>query len=202
MNCAKSDLTIMQGKTFRRTLRWEAAPFIYKPITAISKSAPVNITATAHGIPKNWRVGVVSVKGMTQINAKNDPLKLSDYKQATVIDSDNIQFNDINSSEFSTHTANTGYLQFNTPVDMAGYSARLVIKSSAGGNVLSELTTENGGIDIDNTEKSISIYISATATAQFSWQSGVYEMEMISADGDVITLLSGDVTLTKEIATG
>ena len=37
MTCADQDLTIKQGKTFSKVIRWESAPLVYKAITAITK---------------------------------------------------------------------------------------------------------------------------------------------------------------------
>ena len=94
------DYTIEQGKTFQHVLRWEAPQYVYKPITAINQSAPVHITATAHGVPDGWRVAIVSVKGMTQINAASSPPKMSEYKRATVLDANTNELNRVNSPDF------------------------------------------------------------------------------------------------------
>src|SRR5512133_606926 len=125
---ATRNLTIRQGSTFALVLRWEAAPIVYVPITAITQAAPARVTAAAHAIPHGWRVAVVSVKGMPEINAA-DPLRLrdTDYHTATVVDQDTIEFNDINAAGFKPYVSG-GYLQFNTPVALAGMKARLTIK--------------------------------------------------------------------------
>jgi hypothetical protein len=127
---AGHDLIIQQGSTFTQVLRWETPPVIYKPITAISQVAPVLITAPSHGIPKGWRVVVVSAKGMTQINAKNTPPRNTDYNQATVVSADQISLNGINAADFSPYVSG-GYLQFNTPTDLTAYTARMSIKDVA-----------------------------------------------------------------------
>ena len=61
-------ITIKKGKTFSRVLRPTAPPFIYRPITAITKAAPVGIKAVGHGLVNGQYVAVVSVKGMAEIN--------------------------------------------------------------------------------------------------------------------------------------
>lgn len=121
------DFVITQGKTFSQVLRWEAPPIIYKPITAISKVAPVSITAAGHSVPSGWRVAVVSVVGMTEINAKNTPPRATDYHQATVVDPNTVALNDINASGYTAYVSG-GYLQFNTPVNLTGFTARMTIK--------------------------------------------------------------------------
>jgi hypothetical protein len=200
MSCQNSDLTIKKGKTFRRVLRWEVAPIVYKAITAIAKVAPVSITAVGHGIPDGWRATVQSVEGMTEINAKSNPPAQSDYHKATVVDSDTVEFNDVNAAGFSVYKGN-GYLRYNTPADMAGFTAKLIVKDAVGGTTLLELTTENDGIEIDNTAKTITLVIDAAASADFEFEGGVYELEMISAGGEVTSLVSGNVIVQQEVAT-
>lgn len=196
---AKRDFEIVKGKTFAEPLRWEAEPVNYKAITAITQTAPVQITAPAHGLVSGWRAAVVSVKGMTQLNAESVPPKEKDYQIVTVIDADTIEFNKINAADFKAYVSG-GYLQYNTPVNLAGYTARLVIKDKIGGVVLLTLTTENGGISIDNATKVITLNIAASDTATFEWKKGVFELEMVS--GVVVTsLLTGNVKVSPEVAT-
>lgn len=197
---AASDLVIEQGKTFSKTLRWETGPVVYKPITGITQAAPARITSAAHGLVNGWRVAVVSVKGMTQINASSTPPKAKDYTKATVIDSNTIELNAVNAADFKAYTSG-GYLQYNTPVDMTGYSARMAIKDKIGGTVLLSLTTVNNRIVLDNAAKTIRLLIAATDTAAITWTKGVYDLEMVSAAGEVASLMSGSVSVVKEVTT-
>lgn len=194
------DLTIQQGKTFALVLRWETEPIVYKAITAIAQTAPVRITVPGFDAPDGWRVAVVSVKGMTEINAANTPPRSTGYTPVTVLDDDTVELNEVNAAGFHAYTSG-GYLQYNTPVDLAGYTARMAIKDKIGGTVLHSLTTENGGIAIDNVAKTITLTIAATDTDDFAWTRGVYELEMVSATGVVTALISGKVTVTKEVTT-
>jgi hypothetical protein len=197
---AKQDLQIIQGKTFSRIIRWEAEPYLYIPITAITNTAPVGITTGApHGLPDGWRAAVVSVQGMTEINAKNSPPRASDYRPLTVIDSDQLEFNAINAAEFSTYTSG-GYVQALTPVDLTGMTARMTIKDRIGGTELLALTTENGRIVIDNAAKTIQLLVDALTTAALTFVRGYFDLEMVS--GSVVTaLLYGNVVVTREVTT-
>lgn len=122
------DFVIQQGKTFSQVLRWETAPIIYKAITGIAQTAPVSITAAGHGVPPNWRVAVVSVNGMTQINSPLDSKsRPTVYHQATVVDPNTISLNDTNAAGFSAWTSG-GYVQYNTPTNLTGFTARMTIK--------------------------------------------------------------------------
>lgn len=201
----KKDIVVEQGKTFSLVARWEAPPIIYKAITAITKTAPVRITAVGHSVPDGWRVAVVSAGGMSQINAENDPPKNKDYRAATVIDVDTVELNTVNAADYRAYTSG-GYLQFNTPVDLTGFTARMKVKDRVGGTVLA--STEAGDtplntvtVTVNNTLKMITITISATNTAALTWTRGVYDLELVSATGVVTALLSGAVTVIKEVTT-
>jgi hypothetical protein len=197
MAAKKQNLVIRQGETFLRVIRWETPPFIYKPITAITQSAPVGITAVGHGLASGWRAVVVSVLGMDEINAHHNPPREHEFKPVTVTGNDAITINTINSSEFDAYTSG-GYLQFYTPVDMTSYTARLTIKNKVGGTVLLALTSPTD-IAIDNALHTITITISATATAALTWKTGVYDMEMVAPSGVVTTIFTGNVSVTQEV---
>lgn len=199
MSCATQDIVIRKGKTFERVLRWESLPFVYTPITGITAAAPTVITATGHGAPDGWRVAVLSAGGMKEINAKSMPPSADDFKRATVLTANTIELNEVNSAEYHAYTSG-GYLVYYTPVDLAGYSARLQIRATdqATGDPLLSLTS-SAGITINNTDKTITVTISATVTAAMTFATGVYELEMESGSGVVTTLLSGNVTVTDEI---
>lgn len=189
------DLIIRQGKTFLRTMRWEAPPIIYKAITGITRAAPAVITCPSHGVPDGWRVTVVSVKGMTDINAVNTPPKAKDYVKATVLDPDTVSLNIVNSSDFKPYTSG-GYLMFNTPVDMGSFTARMKIKDKIGGTVLLDVGPY---ITINNAAKKITIDIPAAITAAITWTKGVYDLEMESGTGVVTLIMSGSVSVLKEV---
>lgn len=195
-------LVIAQGKTFARTFRWAAKPFLYKAISAITKAAPARLTVTGHLIPSGWRVAVVSVLGMRQINAANDPPLQSEYRRATVVDANTIELNEVNASQFSTYTSG-GYLQMYTPVDLTGFMVRMTIRDKVGGTALLELDSDElGGIALDNTAKTITITIDAETTAAMTWTSGVYEIEAESAGGVVSPITRGSIKVSPaEIAT-
>ena len=203
---ATKDLVIQQGKTFALILRWETEPIIYKPIAAIQQAAPARLDVTGHGVPDGWRAAVTNVKGMTEINAV-DPVKVrdSEYHPVTVIDAGVIEFNDINAAGFKAYVSG-GYLQYNTPVDLAGFTAQMEIKDKVGGTVLASADAADAPLDIlkiaiDNDKKTITLTISATATAAITWKSGHYELEMKSLAGVVTTLIVGRVSVTREVTT-
>lgn len=194
------DLVLEKGKTFRYVVRWETDVITYSPISAISQAAPVVITSTAHGVPDGWRVAVVSVKGMTQINADSSPPKDKDYNAATVTNVNTVKLNAVNTSMYKAY-ASGGYLQYFTPAALAGFTARMSIKDKVGGTQLLRLDTTNAGIALDDVAKTITLTITATATAALTFSKGVYDLELVSSTGVVTALLAGKVTVTNEVTT-
>lgn len=206
---ACKDFPLTQGKTFGQVIRWESdQPEVYKLVTAITKSGPVRITAPGHTLVDGWRVAVQGVKGMVEINAPHNPPRCNEYHEISYVDSGSIEINNINTAAVDENGGDLygdyisgGYLRFFTPVDLTGYTARMDIKDKVGGTVLHSLTTEDGGIVLDNSAKTITLLISATDTAAFTWTRGVYDLEMVSSGGVVSALLSGSITVKKEVTT-
>ena len=205
------DLTIQQGKTFTLVLRWETEPIVRKAITGVSfiSGAP-RITAIGHGAPDGWRCAFYGIKGPKQLNAANNPPRAEDYHAATVLDADTVEINDVNpydeqGNEWPAYVSG-GFLQYNTPMDLAGYTARMDIKNKVGGTVLASTDSGDAPLDVidialDNTAKTITLSIAATDSDDFAWKTGVYELELVSATGVVTALISGKVSVTKEVTT-
>ena len=195
------DIELRRGATYVLPVRWETTPWLYAAIASISLTAPVTITSAAHAIPDGWKVAVVDAKGLTQLNAKNNPPKASDMRRATVVSATQIQFNEISAAAFGKHQAGSGYLAWLTPHSLAGYAARMQIKDRVGGAVLLSLTTENGGIALDDGGKVIEISITAAQTEALTKSAGVYDLELVSPGGVVTALLEGAVSVASEVTT-
>ena len=209
---ADKDLLITQGKTFSLVTRWENGDLVVrKPITAISlASGAPRLTVDTTGLTNGWRTYVTRCKGMLPINAQNVPPRTDDFRKATVVNATTVELNEIdpvddNGKEWPAYTEG-GFLNWNAPVDLTGYTARMKIKDKVGGTVLASTdaldTPKNViTITIDNTAKTITMAIPATATDDFTWKTGVYDLEMVSAGGAVTAILSGKVAVTKEVTT-
>ena len=188
----KLNFKIYQGSTFSEVLRWESDVKVYVPIANIVKTAPMVVTATAHGAPANWRVKISNVTGMKEANT-------SDYVIATSVSANTLTFNSINATTYTTYTAGTGIVEYNQPVDLTGYTARMQIREKVTSDiVIKELTTANGGIVIDTTNMTITIYIAAADTTLFTFKSAVYSLELVNA-AIVIPFIYGNMTLDTEI---
>jgi hypothetical protein len=201
------DLLIDQGRTFSQLVRWETTPVIYRAITGITPTAPVCLTVPGHGCPDGWRAAVTGVKGMPEINAPANRLSDRDYHAVTVIDADTLEFNEVDASGFRPYVSG-GYLQYNTPVALSGFTGRMKIKDRIGGKVLASTEAEDAPLDIltvtvEAAEKTIRLTIPASATEAIQWRHGVYDLEMVSPDAvPVVTrLLSGGVAVRREVTT-
>lgn len=188
----KVNFKVYQGSTLKELIRWESNSITYKTITGITKAAPMVVTAVGHAIPLGWRAKIVDVIGMKDVNSADN------YLVATGTTTDTITFNAVNSSGYTAYTSG-GTLYYNTPSSLSGITARMQIRAKLGSTtVLEELTTENGKIILDDTLKTITLLISATQTATYTWTSAVYSLEVIS--GAIVTpLIYGSITLDKEI---
>lgn len=196
----KVNLQIRQGSTFRFVFRWEKMPLVYKAITAISKSAPVSLTVPSHGLTSGWRAAVSGVLGMTEINAASVPPRESQYLPVTVVDSNTVQFNSISSERFSTYVSG-GHLQYYTPADLAGFTARMSVRDRVGGTLLTSLSTGDTRIVIDNNAKTITLLLSAADTEDFTFTRGTYDLELESPLGEVTALAEGSIRVSREITT-
>ena len=197
------DLYLQQGKTQPLVLRCETVPIVYKTISAIQKSAPVRMTLNnTTGLLDGWRAAVTGVK---DIDTEANKVKDKDYHAVTLIDATTIEINDINAVGFKTYTSG-GVLQFNTPLDLAGYDARLEIRNKKNGDtVLYSMTVTNKLIAIDNALKTVTLYFDAVPFSDLTWKKGYYELELfktITRDGQqvesVYSPLEGNVYLDVE----
>lgn len=186
----KLNFQIYQGGTFKQLLRWESGTKNYVPITAITKSAPVSITAANHEIPPGWRVKITNVLGMKEINNSDT------YYQATVVTDNLIELNSIVSLNYSTYTSG-GIIEYNLPVNLAGYTAKLTLADSVNSTEpLYETTSEQGGIVLDNNNHTITINIPATATKDFTFSKAVYDLSL-KLGSEIVPFATGLMFLTK-----
>lgn len=187
----KLNFKIYQGATFNEVLRWESSTKVYTPITNITQAAPMVVTAAGHGAIVGWRAKVTNVLGMKDAN-------MSDYVVITGATNNEVTFNSINAVGYSAYTSG-GILEYNQPNSLSGVTARMQIREKLSSTTtIKELTTENSGIAIDDTLKTIIMNINATDTAAFTFKTAVYSMELIS--GAVVTpFIYGDLVLINEI---
>jgi hypothetical protein len=192
------DWTIYQGRTFKRIVRWETTPTVFKPITNITQAAPVVVTCVGHGMRSGWYGAITDVLGMTEINAPANAPRAGDYKQVTVVDVDNVSINDLSSAQFSTYTSG-GYLRYNTPKSLDGAVARLHVRNRVGGTLLLDLSSTSGEIVLSDLEHVIAVTVSDAVTKLMTYTKGVYDLEIEDSAGETYVLLTGSITVVPEI---
>lgn len=100
-------------------------------------------------------------------------------------------------------TWKTGTPTSSTAVDLTGCTARMQIRESVEEEaVLIELTTENGRITLGDELGTVSMFVEADDTAALDFIAGVYDLEIVFADGRVRRLVAGTVKLSKEVTRG
>lgn len=187
----KVNLKIYQGSTFTKVFRWELPVKVYKPISAVYTTAPLQITCVSHDMPVGWRCKISNVVGTKELNS-DDYLIVSDK---TV---DDLTFNDVNAVGYTAYVSG-GIVEYNQPKSLSGITGRMQIREKLTSTVeLIELTTENGGLIIDDVSKTITITMSALQTEALTFKVGVYSLELIEG-GTVIPFVYGSVSLDKEV---
>ena len=78
------------------------------------------------------------------------------------------------------------------------YTARLKIFDEVDGTELVSLSTGAGTIVLDD-DGFITFLVPATTTANYTWEEGVYDLEMTSGAGVVTTLVRGRVQLLEDV---
>lgn len=87
------------------------------------------------------------------------------------------------------------------PVNVTGYIARLQIRHLVNStDVLVSLTSVNGTITINGPAGEFSPVLTDVATAAMTWRRGVFELEVQSPIGEVISLISGPAHFIPEVA--
>lgn len=192
---AKLNYKVYQGSTFQEVYRWESQTKVYTPISTISKAAPCVITTTTNSnIPQGWRFRVTGVLGMKDINTTGD-----NYYIATGVSGNLVTINEVNSTGFGTYTSD-GILEYNQPVDLSVYSARMQIRETIDSTTtIYEATSSAGQIQLNNTTKTITITIPASVTQTFTFETAVYSVELFDNVGKVIPFLVGNLTLVREV---
>lgn len=88
------------------------------------------------------------------------------------------------------------------PVNLTGCTARLQVRDSVESDVvLLDLTTENGGIVLGGAAGTIDLWVGATETTTFTWDSGVWALEIQYPTGAdyVDRLIEGSIVVSPEV---
>ena len=186
----EKELSIRRGETFSLLLRWGTEQRIAKPITGISlASGWPRLEVIDHGMPDGWDGAISRVIGMKQINSAEGKA----YR-CTRVDDDHIELNgvypvDDAGKEWPAYVSG-GFLDYATPVDMTGYTARMKMKTKEGGTLLASADIADAPLDIisitiDNAAKTILLEIAEPKTAAIAFKTAVTDLEMVGPTGRV-----------------
>lgn len=190
------DLVVRRGTTVDLPIRVESDTLRYAPISAVAQSAPIRITATAHGCPDGWRAAVMNAKGMTEINATHNPPKRTELRRATVIDADTVEFNTVNAAGFRAYTSG-GQVVFYKPLELSMFdAARMDVKSKVGGDTLFSFSTTDGTLELDSATQTLWLRLTDEQSAVLPFSVGVFDIELVTPGGAVTAVCSAESTIT------
>src|SRR5690606_23754694 len=112
-------------------LRIMQPTWIYKPVTAIEASAPVQLTVEGHGIvAESWPCWLSGVQHMPELNRA--PPRERPHRMK-VADADTLEINAISATG---RQPKGGELRYQPPVDLTGADVEMQIFDQQGGAVL------------------------------------------------------------------
>lgn len=194
MQPARLDLCVTRGATLRKPLRLMQPHYVWRDISTISKTAPVQLTVPAHGLPgEDWPVWVEGVSGWSEINKAKETER---FRLGAVVDADTLEFNALNGSG---RNASGGKLVYQPPVDLTACTGSLTITWADGGTLL--LTTENGGLVVAGLGR-LMLILTAAQTAALSPRTGTYLLLITDSVGDVTPWAAGGVRVTMGAGNG
>jgi hypothetical protein len=97
----------------------------------------------------------------------------------------------------------TVYDEDGDPVDLTGYTARMQVREAVDSlSPVFSLTTPEGspgGITITGPAGQVELLIPDETSTAWTWTFGVYDLELVSPDGDVDRLLKGEFEVDREV---
>lgn len=186
-------LCLIQGATFRDTLRLSQPTLVYKAIQSIPAEAPVRLVVPDHGLAADWPVWVRGVQQWQEVN--REPFKNRPWS-AKRLDASTLEINALSAVGLKPLG---GQLIYQPPVDLTGCSARMQIRDQPGGPLRLELSTEPGqGLTLDPAG-TLRREITAAQTGALTFAKAVYDLELTFADGTVQRWAEGSVTLSPQV---
>lgn len=86
------------------------------------------------------------------------------------------------------------------PIDLTGWDAQMQIRSSAeSATVLLELTVTNGRITLGDAAGTIDLSVDASEFTAIDWDTGVYDLLLISPATRVVRLLNGKIVVIQGV---
>lgn len=189
------DFTINQGESVAMPFYWYSGTPVTKAITAITLAYPPVFTAVGHGLPTEEIPATInSIRVPRSLNTPD-----GETVYALKTGTDTFSVAELNASGLSAYTTG-GYLRYTPPTDITGYTARMMLRTSVSSvATLASYTSTGGELVLGTTNGKITLTLTAAVSAALSFDTAVYDLELVSAAGIVTRVASGTITLSKEV---
>lgn len=206
MGAVQQDLCIIKGKTFEAVFGWAQGRFVWKPISAIINTAPVQITVVAHDIHDGWPYWISDLKkpaclNNVEIGCQGDGDVLGTPYLAEVVDADTLSVNEVNGMRLEAYSGGGGVIRYYEREDITGFSATLQFRRSLTDDVaLYEASTSglDPEITVDTDQSVFRLRLRPEDFETAAYTDGVYEVEIESPSGDKYRLAYGNFHLAQD----
>lgn len=141
MQPAITPVHLVPGTTNRATLRVMQPGWVYRQITDVAPTAPVQLTVPGHGLDTDsWHAWISGVQQMPELN-RQPPTERP--HRVSVVDADTLRIDRI-SGTGKTPRGTAMELRYMPPVDLTGCDVEMRIFDKAGGSVLLTLGLGSG----------------------------------------------------------
>jgi hypothetical protein len=200
MSAPTYKLTITRGKTLAQPFQYAESFLLYRPITAVTSTAPLRVRVVGHGIPDGWPVRIQGVVSPSSMNTPTEEVWAS-----ALVSPNEVEINTLDTSVDAAYD-DTGSLVFQQPADITGWVFRMHIRDKIGGTVLLTLSSDiadgaTGIITVAPAESAFTLGLTAAQTAALSWAGGVYDIEAVRPDGAVIPIIAPSVVVVDQEVT-
>lgn len=84
-------------------------------------------------------------------------------------------------------------------IDLTGCAVKMQTRESYNSDVLIELSTSNGKIELDAENGVIALVFLPDDTASANWKKSIYDIELKNSADEIQTIISGTVDLYEEV---
>lgn len=91
-----------------------------------------------------------------------------------------------------TNAAGTAY-------DLTGWTAKMEIRTAAGGTLLQTLQTSDSTIVLGGVAGTIRLVVGSAVTVLWTWASGVYDLELTDTTTEKTRLIQGNFVVSPEV---
>lgn len=195
------DLRIPQGRAWSQDIGFTTGQRAWRTLQDVQREAPARLAVPSHGVPDGWRIYIEGAAGFVDLNRQPG-------WAATVIDSDTLELNTLNARNAPAYELGSGTLWYYQPGDLSGdWTGRAEIRDSlTSPQILAELTTDNGGLQIDAATSRVRLQLAGVQTAKLPGTECrsplVYDAELTDPQGGVRILARGFVGVFTEVARG